>query len=79
MGVEPGRAAPDPNESIVDRFFRQILPKQDAARDADHAWRLAVVDHLQCCTVAGRTTGQCGGELRLALLIGQGGSRADQP
>ena len=73
MGVEPGRAAPDPYESIVDRFFRKILPKQDAASDADHARRLAVVDHLQRRTVAGRTTGQCGGELQLALLIGSGG------
>src|SRR6185503_1324732 len=73
MGVEPGGAAPDPYESIVDRFFRKILPKQDAAGDADHARRLAIVDHLQRRTVAGRATGQCGGELQLALLIGSGG------
>jgi hypothetical protein len=73
MGVEAGRAAPDPYESIVDRFFRKILPKQDAARDADHARRLAVVDHLQRSAVAGSTARQCGGKLQLALLIGKGG------
>jgi hypothetical protein len=57
----------------MDRFFSKILPKQDAASDADHARRLAIVDHLQRRTVAGRTTDQGGGELPLALLIGSGG------
>ena len=53
--------------------LRQILPEQDAARDAEQAGRLAVIDHLQRSAVAGRTTGQRGGELQLALLIGSGG------
>jgi hypothetical protein len=72
MRIEAGGAAPDPDEGIMHRFFRQILPEQDAAGDADHARRLAIVDHLQRRAIAGRTADQGGGELRLALLIENG-------
>jgi hypothetical protein len=58
----------------VHRIFRKVLPKQDAARDADHARRLAVVDHAQCGAVAGRATRESRGKLRLALLIALVGS-----
>src|SRR5258705_13782070 len=65
--IEAGCAPPDPDKGVVDRFFRKILPKQDAARDTDHARRLAVVDHAQCGAVAGRATRQGRGKLRLAF------------
>src|SRR6186997_2503923 len=74
MGIEAGCPAPDPDEGIVDRFFREILPEQNAAGDADHARRLAVVDHAQSSTVARRATRQRRGKLRLALPIEQVGS-----
>ena len=72
--IEAGRATPDPDKGVVHRLFRKVLPKQDAARDADHARRLAVVDHAQCGAVAGRATRQRRGKLRLALPVEQRGS-----
>ena len=72
--IEAGRAPPDPDKGVVHRLFRKVLPKQDAASDADHARRLAVVDHAQCGAVAGRATRQGRGKLRLALPIEQGGN-----
>src|SRR6478609_2758685 len=52
--IEPGRTTPDPDKGVVHRLFREILPEQNAAGDADHARRLAVVDHAQSSTVARR-------------------------
>ena len=72
--IEAGRATPDPDKGVVHRLFREVLPEQDAAGDADHARGLAVVDHAQSRTVAGRATRQRRGELRLALPIQQVGS-----
>jgi hypothetical protein len=72
--IEAGRATPDPDKRVMHRLFRKILPKQDAAGDADHARRLAVVDHAQCGAVARRATRERRGKLRLALRIEHGGS-----